>query len=129
MSVYEERPWLARYRPGTPSDIAVEHASALEMWRSSVERAPDATLIRYFDASFTVREIDQMSDAIAVGLAERGFARGDRVAVFLQNVPAFVLCLLATWKAGGILVSINPMNKKHELKTLLDDSGATVLVC
>ena len=36
--------------------------------------------------------------------------------------------MLATWKAGGVMVSINPMNKARELEYLLDDSGATVLV-
>ena len=37
--------------------------------------------------------------------------------------------MLATWKAGGIMVSINPMNKARELEYLLADSGASVLVC
>jgi len=40
-----------------------------------------------------------------------------------------VIAQLGTWKAGGIAVSINPMNKQRELADLLADSGATVLVC
>src|SRR3712207_8510244 len=51
-----------------------------------------------------------------------------RSAVYLQNVPQFVLAMIATWKAGGIMVSINPMNKARELEYLLVDSGASVLV-
>ena len=51
------------------------------------------------------------------------------VSVYLQTVPQFVLAMLATWKAGGIMVSINPMNKARELEYLLADSGASVLVC
>ena len=48
--------------------------------------------------------------------------------MYLQNVPQFVLAVLATWKAGGIVVPINPMNKERELTYAIEDSGATVLV-
>ena len=75
-----------------------------------------------------MREVDRMTDALAAGLAGLGFQPGDRLAVYLQNVPQFVLAMMATWKAGGIEVSVNPMNKQRELEYLLSDSGATVLV-
>jgi long-chain acyl-CoA synthetase len=64
-----------------------------------------------------------------VGLAENGFAPGDRIAVYVQNNPAFVIGLIAAWKAGGAAVAINPMNKARELTYLLADSGATALLC
>ena len=35
--------------------------------------------------------------------------------MYLQNVPQFVIGLVGTWKAGGIAVSINPMNREREL--------------
>ena len=129
MSVYDERPWLARYNPDVPHDIEVEYATALDMWAASVARSPDTTLIRYFDGSLSVREVDELSDAIAAVLVDEGFSAGDRLGVYLQNVPHFVLCMLACWKAGGVMVSINPMNKERELKVLLGDSGASALVC
>ena len=69
-----------------------------------------------------------MSDALAAGLAADGFAPGDRLAVFLQNVPQFPIAVLATWKAGGIVVPVNPMNKERELTYAIEDSGATVIV-
>ncbi len=129
MSIYDDRPWLARYNAGQPSDIKVEFNTALEMFRESVRRAPERDLIRYFGSKLTLEQVDRMTDALAAGLVEGGFRPGDRLAVYLQNVPQFVLCMLATWKAGGIMVSINPMNKAKELKVLLDDSAASALVC
>jgi long-chain acyl-CoA synthetase len=95
----------------------------------AVARDPDHVLVRYFDGSLSVREVDQLTDAYAAGLLDNGFKPGDRLGVYLQNVPQFVLTMIATWKAGGIMVSINPMNKEGELRVLLDDSGASVLVC
>jgi long-chain acyl-CoA synthetase len=129
MSIYDSRPWLALYDPDLPSDIEVEYPSALAMFKAAVGREPDRVLLRYFDGALTVREVDELTDAYAAALIANGFRPGDRLAVYLQNVPQFVLSMVATWKAGGIMVSINPMNKAGELKVLLDDSGASVLVC
>ena len=129
MAGYDERPWLALYDPGQRADIAPEFSTGLEMFQASVARAPDAPIIRYFDGVITLRELDELTDAFASGLLERGFTTGDRVALYLQNVPQFVIGLVGTWKAGGVAVSVNPMNRHQELDLLLRDSGAGVLVC
>jgi long-chain acyl-CoA synthetase len=129
MSVYDTRPWLALYDPDRPTDIEAEYPTGLAMFKAAVDREPDRVLIRYFDGSLTVGDVDELTDAYASALSANGFKPGDRLAVYLQNVPQFVLSMIATWKAGGIMVSINPMNKGGELKVLLDDSGASVLVC
>jgi long-chain acyl-CoA synthetase len=129
VSVYDEKPWLGSYDEGQPADLVPEFGDALAMFKASVERNPDGDLIRYFDGRITLRELDELSDAFAVGLLDSGFSRGDRVALYLQNVPQFVIGLVGTWKAGGIAVSINPMNRERELELLLIDSGARVLVC
>jgi long-chain acyl-CoA synthetase len=129
MGIYDEKPWLARYDHGQPHDIEAEFPDALSMFRATVERNPEGDVIRYFDGRITLRELDGLSDAFAAGLLESGFSAGDRVALYLQNVPQFVIALVGTWKAGGIAVSINPMNRGRELNLLLRDSGATVLVC
>ncbi len=129
MSVYETKPWLAAYAEGHPAEIVPEYGDLLSMVRATVARNPDGDAIRYFGGRISWRELDALSDGFAAGLLARGFVRGDRVALYLQNVPQFVLALVGTWKAGGIAVSINPMNRERELHLLLNDSGAKVLVC
>ncbi|MGY2004148.1 AMP-binding protein [Blastococcus sp. SYSU DS1024] len=127
MSGYDDRPWLALYGD-QPADYPIEYDTALDMFRAGVERDPLGVALRYFDGTITRRELDELSDALAVGLLERGFGPGDRLAVYLQNVPQFVIAMVAAWKAGGIMVSINPMSRARELSYLLADSGATVLL-
>ncbi|HZH21322.1 MAG TPA: AMP-binding protein [Geodermatophilus sp.] len=129
MSVYTDRPWLSLYPEGQPADITPEHATVLEVFEASLAAAPDAVAIRYFDGVLTFADLDAASDALAVGLAEAGFAPGDRMGLYVQNDPAFVIGLLGAWKAGGAAVAINPMNKARELTYLLTDSGATALLC
>ncbi len=127
MSAYDERPWLALYGD-SPADLEPEFGSALEMFDAGLARDPDGAALVYFDGVLTRQELDEQSDALASALLARGFARGDRLAVYLQNVPQFVVAMVATWKAGGVMVSINPMSRARELSYLLQDSGATVLL-
>ena len=127
-SVYESKPWLARYRDDyNHGEVTVEFASALDMVRAAVERDPDCEIVRYFDGTMTMRELDELSDAFAVALTERGFAAGDRLGTYLQNIPQALVVVVGTWKAGGIVVSINPMSRQRELTTILFElSGAPV---
>jgi long-chain acyl-CoA synthetase len=129
MSIYERRPWLQNYPAGSPPDLEPEYSDALSMFAAGVARDADAVAIRYFDGVVSAGQLDAESDALAVALLARGFAPGDRLAVYLQNVPQFVLAMIATWKVGGVMVSINPMNRSRELEYMLRDSGARALVC
>ena len=129
MSIYDEKPWLRLYDRDQPAEISLEFTDALSMFRASAARNPDGDAIRYFGGRITARELDELSDAFAVALLDLGVEPGDRVALYLQNVPQFVIGLLATWKAGGIAVPVNPMNRARELDAVLRDSGTKVLVC
>jgi long-chain acyl-CoA synthetase len=60
-------------------------------------------------------------------LAARGVAAGDRVALFLPNIPAFCVAYLAIQKLGAVAVSVNAMLRAEEVRFVLEDSGAAVL--
>jgi long-chain acyl-CoA synthetase len=128
MSAYDDKPWLAVYDDGQPATTTVEFATAVDMFRAAVARNPDGDAIRYLDGRISFAELDVLTDAFATAITAEGFEPGDRVALYLQNVPQFVIAQIGTWKAGGIAVSINPMNRGRELLELLRDSGARVLV-
>jgi long-chain acyl-CoA synthetase len=128
MTAYDARPWLARYAPGQPAEIVPEHESALAMFEATAARLPDGPAVLYFDRALSYREVDELSGALGAGLAAEGVRPGDRVALYLQNVPQFLIGMLATWKAGAIAVSVNPMLKQREVDTLLNDSGAVALI-
>ncbi|MFJ4502820.1 long-chain fatty acid--CoA ligase [Streptomyces sp. NPDC088864] len=127
-SIYAAKPWLpllseAQRAPVHPAETLV-HA-----FRASVERAPDHPALAYFDGRLSYRETDALSDSVAGHLAARGLAPGDRVAIMLQNSPQFVLALLGAWKAGAVVVPLNPMYKSAEVGHVLRDAGVTALVC
>lgn len=124
-----EHPWLARYEDGQPHSITADRPDMLSLWREAVKAAPDDTAVLWFDRALSWKEIDERSDTLAVFLQENGFAEGDRLALYLQNHPAFLIGLVAAWKAGGCGVAINPMSKARELTYLLGDSGAVAVLC
>lgn len=128
MGTYDDKPWLALYGD-LPAEIEPEFTSALAMFEAAVESAGDRTAVQYFDTVLTFADVGRLSDGLALGLADLGVERGDRVAAYMQNVPQFLVTMVAAWKLGAILVSANPMYKGRELRELLDDSGAEVLVC
>ena len=124
-----EHPWLARYEDGQPHSITADQPDMLSLWHEAVKAAPDDTAVLWFDRALSWKEIDERSDTLAVFLQESGFAEGDRLALYLQNHPAFLIGLVAAWKAGGCGVAINPMSKARELTYLLGDSGAVAVLC
>ncbi len=123
------RPWLDMYDAGVPLTMLPKGDTVVSGFREAMRSDPQHVVIRYFDWSMTMRELDQASDGLAVALQDKGFAYGDRLAVYLQNVPQFVMASLAAWKLGGIVVTVNPMYQARELHEVLSDSGASVLVC
>ncbi|QHE68742.1 Long-chain-fatty-acid--CoA ligase [Rhodococcus sp. WAY2] len=102
--------------------------TALDMFESAVVTARDGPAVRYLGGTLGYREVDQLTDGIAAYLLENGFQRGDRLAIYLQNIPQFVLALIGTWKAGGVVVPLNPMYR-DELAHILTDAGVTAIVC
>jgi long-chain acyl-CoA synthetase len=129
MAVDPPRPWARHYPPGVPVDIPQAYGNALAMYRAALARHPEAAAIRYFDGELTFKDVDEESSALACGLMRRGFARGDRLGLYLQNTPQFVIAVLAAWKLGGIAVPVNPMSRHDELRHVLLDAGITVLLC
>jgi len=71
--------------------------------------------------------LDAFANALATALRASGVQRGDRVALYLPNIPAFMLAYLAGQKVGAVVVSINSMFKAEEVKYILNDSGAKLM--
>jgi long-chain acyl-CoA synthetase len=111
---YELRPWLGLYPAGVPETLAPDYPDPLAMLAAAVARAADRPAVHYFDTTLTWVELDDESDALAAALCERGVGPGDRVALYLQNTPAFFIGMIAGWKAGAIVVPINPMNRARD---------------
>ncbi|WP_030907783.1 class I adenylate-forming enzyme family protein [Streptomyces sp. NRRL F-5126] len=127
-SPYAAKPWLALLSEAQRAPISPA-PSLVHAFRHSAAGAPGRTAVAYFDGRLTYREADEFSDSVAGYLAANGVERGDRVAIMLQNSPHFVIALLGAWKAGAIVVPLNPMYKSAEVGHVLADAEVAALVC
>jgi len=93
-----------------------------------MRRFPTHPALMFEDKTITYHELDEMANRVANGLRELGIRQGERVALFLPNIPAFVFSYLGIQKIGAIAVSLNSGLKSEEVEFILNDSGAKVLV-
>jgi long-chain acyl-CoA synthetase len=89
---------------------------------------PKRTGIVFGSKEFSYAELHEKACLVARCLKEKNVAKGDRVAILLDNSPEFVFVYFGILMTGAIAVPINHMFKRDEIKYILDDSGAAYLV-
>jgi long-chain acyl-CoA synthetase len=99
-----------------------------EILANTARAYPKQIAVEFLDAEMTYEELNLLSDQLAAALARLGVKRGDRVAVFLPNVPQFVIAYFGVLKAGAVLTAISPLHREREVEYQLCDSEATAIV-
>jgi fatty-acyl-CoA synthase len=96
----------------------------------STRRFGRQTAIGFFGRDVSYDELSDVAERFAGWLQnDVGLAAGDRVMLYMQNCPQWIMAYYGTQRADGVCVPANPMCKAQELKYLLQDSGAKVVVC
>jgi fatty-acyl-CoA synthase len=98
-----------------------------DLLRRSARRHPDKPAIVCGDTRWTYAEFEATCARLAGGLAQRGIAKGDRVAVLARNSHAFAALRFALARLGAVLVPINFMLKAEEAAYILRHAGARLL--
>lgn len=80
------------------------------------------------DSSATYRQLNQRVNRLANGLLSLGLQKGDRVALLFNNCMEYLESYLALYKSGLVWVRLNPRLSTKELKRMIQDSGAKVLI-
>ncbi|MFM8764436.1 MAG: long-chain-fatty-acid--CoA ligase [Spartobacteria bacterium] len=89
---------------------------------------PERTALVFEGATWTYAQLEKKSARFAAALRAMGIGPGDRVGLFLPNIPAFVIAYYGTLKLGALAVSVNARSTATEVRFVLDDCGAKVLV-
>ncbi|PTW54348.1 fatty-acyl-CoA synthase [Breoghania corrubedonensis] len=112
---------------GIPHHIEVPERNLSENLRLTAEAQPDKVAIHYHGVDITFAELHTAVLRIAGWLQHgAGVAKGDRVLLFMQNSPHFIIGYYAILRANAVVVPVNPMNREHELDHLIRDTGARV---
>src|SRR5690554_845663 len=95
----------------------------------SALRYPQHPAIIYYGATLTYAELERQAEALAGYLQRAGVRAGDRVLLYMQNSPQFVIGFYAILRANAVVVPVNPMNRKSELEYLIADTEVWVALC
>lgn len=124
----EERPWLRRYDPGVPQTIDYPAVPLFQLLTDSARKYPNTPCTIFKGAEITYREMEELTDRLAAGLAELGVKKGDRVGLFMPNTPQFVLAYFAILKLGAVVVAINPLYTANEIEHQVKDAGIELML-
>jgi long-chain acyl-CoA synthetase len=123
-----EKPWFKFWPEGVPKHIDYPEVPLFDLLRKTAEKHPNHTALVYFDRQITYKELDMASDKFATALADLGVKKGDKVAIFLPNVPQFIMAYYGAIKIGAIETAISPLYKEREVEHQLNDSNAETVV-
>ena len=99
-------------------------ASNLERWAA---QRPSHPVVVFEGRRVSYAELDAAASRLAHALRAHGVVAGDRVALFLPNIPEYLVAWYAAQKLGAITVSINAIFRTAEVEYLLVDSGSKVV--
>ncbi|TRD11391.1 long-chain fatty acid--CoA ligase [Erythrobacter insulae] len=118
----------ASYHHPTPWDAQFELMSLPEMLRRTVAHNPAAPFLHFLGRTYSYGEIYDEAQRFAAGLADMGIAKGDRVGLFLPNVPIYASAYYGAMMAGAVVVNFSPLYSVEELAWQVGDSGTRALV-
>ncbi|MDE2435823.1 MAG: long-chain fatty acid--CoA ligase [Sphingomonadales bacterium] len=121
-------PWRARYAHPCPWAMDLPPLSLPGLFADAASARGDAPLVEFMGRRFSYAELHAEAMAFAAGLQALGVEKGDRVGLFLPNVPIYVSAYYGAMIAGAVAVNFSPLYTAPELEAQVADSGARVLV-
>ncbi len=124
-----ERPWLATYPQGVPTDIdASQYTSLVALMDEAFRQYSTRIAYSFMGKDVTFAQTDALSRSLAAYFHSVGLAKGDRVALMMPNIPQYPVAVAAVLRAGLVVVNVNPLYTPRELEYQLKDSGAKAII-
>jgi len=122
-------PWLAHYDRGVPATLApYPYRTILDYVADFARSRPQARALIFKGRELSFADLETLSDAFAVALADMGVGQGHRVGLLLPNCPQFLIAELAAWKLGAIVAPLNPVYTEHELEAPIREHAIDTVV-
>lgn len=123
------KPWLAHYDPDVAQSLAPYPEQTLLDCLSDLARDHGSKPALFFKgSSLSYGALESQSNAFAAALAAMGVKPGDRIGLLLPNCPQFFVVEFGVWKAGAIVVALNPIYSERELEGALVSTGTSLVI-
>jgi long-chain acyl-CoA synthetase len=126
--VADGKAWFKMWPDDVPKTIEYPKVALHGLLKEKAKQFPQNVALFYGENEITYAQLDLFSNQFANALVSLGIVKGDRVALFLPNVPKFVIAFFGALKAGAVVTAISPLYKDREVEHQLSDSGAQTIV-
>ena len=125
-----EKVWLKSYPEGMPEEVPTPPwRSVKDLFEHSFAAYPNNAAYSNMGTTLSYADLNRLSMQFACFLQqELGLTRGERVAIMLPNVLQYPVAMCGIFRAGLVVVNVNPLYTARELKHQLKDSGARCIV-
>jgi len=122
--------WETPFWPeGVARTISDYHYPLPRILDDAAQKYPEHTFTLFNGRARTYAQARDTANRVANFLGQYGIKKGDRVALFLPNIPQFPEIFFGILKAGAVCVNCNPMYTASELNHQLSNSGARIIFC
>jgi long-chain acyl-CoA synthetase len=125
-----ERIWHKSYPEWVPKELpAAPFRSVRDLFEQAFEKWPDQPSYYNMGTTLSYRQLDELSMQFACYLQKTlGLTRGERVAIMLPNILQYPVAMCGAFRAGLVVVNVNPLYTARELEHQLADSGAKCII-
>ena len=125
-----DKVWLKSYPEGMPEEVPTPPwRSVRDLFEHSFASFPDNAAYSNMGKTLSYADLNQLSMRFACYLQkDLGLTRGERVAIMLPNILQYPVAMCGIFRAGLVVVNVNPLYTARELKHQLQDSGARCVV-
>jgi long-chain acyl-CoA synthetase len=111
-----------------PKNIKYPQIPLQEILHKSAENFPEKVALVHGKREITYAQLELLSNQFANALARLGVKKAERVALFLPNIPEFIIAYFGILKAGAVVTAISPLHREREVKYHLCDSEAGTII-
>jgi len=124
-----DKPWLKNYPSGIPANINAEkYQSLVEMFDAVFVKFKDQPAFTCMGSSISFATLDKKSKQFAAFLLQRGFEKGDKIALMMPNLLQYPIALFGALRAGMIVVNTNPLYTPREMEHQFTDADVKGIV-
>ena len=122
--------WLKSYPPGMPEEVPTPpFRSVRDLFEQAFDKFPENAAYTNMGTTLSYSELDRLSMQFACYLQSTlGLTRGERVAIMLPNILQYPVAMCGIFRAGLVVVNVNPLYTARELKHQLKDSGTRCII-
>jgi len=123
-----DRIWTRHYEPGVPADLEFTPRTLVDLFEATCRQFGDRPAVTLKGKTLTYAALRDQVERFAAGLAGLGVGTDSKVALWLPNLPQFIIAYFATLRLGAQVVGTNPLYVEREIEHQFNDAGVRVVV-